>query len=123
MTEFPETTARTTVGLTPEGRDALDRVMTSGWFTHNGDAFKFAVAFALADGIAPTSEATGFSTIWNRGTLDPDERLAKLVNLLAPAPDIWDQIRRLGDAGLREMVMRSIHIGFPSEALDAISEQ
>jgi len=123
MTELYETATRTTVGLTSEGRDALDRIMTAGWFTHNYDAFKFAVAFSLAAGIAPTDDTASFSTIWNRGTLDPDERLAKLVNLLSPAPDIWDQIRRLGDAGLREIVKRNIHIGFPSEALDAISEQ
>jgi len=122
MTELYETAARTTVGLTTEGRDALDRVMSAGWFTHNYDAFKFAVAFALAAGITPTSDSGSFSTIWNRGTLDPDERLSKLVNLLSPSPDIWDQIRRLGDAGLREMIKRNIHIGFPSEVLDVISE-
>lgn len=122
MTEFDQVSMRTTVGLTPEGRDALSQVMAAGWFSTDRDAFKYAVAFALAGEIAPTPDPATFSTIWNRGTLDPDDRLATLVSLLSASDDPWDRIRRLGDAGLRAMVKQNLHVGLPTDVLDVLGD-
>ncbi len=122
MSEIDQVSMRNTIGLTAEGRGAMEQVMSAGWFSTNGDAFKFGVAFALALSLQPTPDPAAFSTIWNKGTLDPEDHLATLVGLLSPCDDPYDRIRRLGDAGLREIVKRNLHFGLPSEILDVLND-
>jgi hypothetical protein len=123
MNESPGVTSRTTIGLTESGKDALAQVMAAKWFSEDRFAFKFAVAHALANSLPPTDDSGGpFGTIWNRGTLDPDDRLVELVSIYSDESDIWDFIRRLGDAGLKDLAAKRSHIGMPSEVLEISGE-
>jgi hypothetical protein len=119
MTTDSEARTRTTVGLTSEGSLALKKIMSSNWFLDEKDAFKFAVAFAIARDLDETQEPAGsFTTIWNRGTLDPDDQLGSLVALLRAPKDLWDSVRRLGDAGLRTMAEENVQLGLPTDVVE-----
>ena len=71
---------RRTLGVTAEGAEALEEVMSTGWFTEEMDAYRVAISLAFAnDLLKDSSEMTGTSTKWNIGTLDPDDVLLSMV--------------------------------------------
>lgn len=116
MTEQDVTTpSRTTIGLTSAGKAALDRVLDANWFSSGDSAFRTAVAFAIAHEIPRTAEGP-FETVWNVGTLDR-ENFRGLVALILGDEQPWEQIQRLGDAGLRVLAKMADDVDVPSEAL------
>jgi len=103
-----------TIGVTEQGAEALDALLRRGWFSTEMAAFKAAVAYAVANDIPPTSEGR-FKTTWNTGSLDKNgEFIDTLVLLLGPQRP-WDQVRRLGDAGLRHLAARLDSADVPTE--------
>lgn len=72
---------RTTIGLTPENKGTMDRIMSN--FNEQGDAAKFAMALAIERGIEP-GQTTNTETVWNVGTFDPNGELRDLVIALYP---------------------------------------
>ena len=69
-----------TLGVTAEGAEALEELMSTGWFAEEMDAYRVAISLAFAnDLLKDSSEMTGTSTKWNIGTLDPDDVLLSMV--------------------------------------------
>jgi hypothetical protein len=98
------------IGLTRGGDDALDQIMALGLFASEGDAYRFAVAYALGRGITPAEgSGGGFGTKFHAsGGLDRDGNLRQLVTLLKPEHSTrpYATAERLADAGLRELAQR-----------------
>lgn len=115
---------RTNIGVTAQGAEALARLVAEEWFSNNIDAFRFGFAFALANEIPGSTEPSGAFTemTWNVGTVDPDGRLINLVDMQHPSEDPWDAIRRLGDAGVREMIERGLHLGSLMDVLGSVDD-
>ncbi len=107
---------RATVGLTDVGRAALSRIMEHKWFSSGDSAFRSAVAFAIANDIHP-AEAGHFETVWNVGTIDKGGDFRATVEMAVGRPVQWDEIQRLGDAGLRELAKRAEFTEYPAQAL------
>ena len=71
-----------TVGLTKAAHDKLKRLKDDGHFGELQDAYRFAISLAVAQGIDPFSIPSEGSrtTIFNVGTLDPDQSLKVAIN-------------------------------------------
>lgn len=93
----------TTVGLTPVGHDRLKQLKENGYFGDMADAYRFAIALALAHGAI--SEPATRGTIFNVGTLDPDRSLYQSISALAPEKGeaIYKLAERLAEWGVTEM--------------------
>ncbi|MCB9980244.1 MAG: hypothetical protein H6863_03790 [Rhodospirillales bacterium] len=95
----------TTVGLTNATKQSLDRLKNEGYFNEMLDAYKFAVAYALAcNAISPPLSNT--TTIFNVGTLDKDRMLYDAVEALRPEEDepVYKTVERLAEWGIKEMM-------------------
>lgn len=75
---------RTTIGLTPENKETLDRIMEN--FNEKSDAAKFAIAIAIESEVKP-GETNNTETVWNVGSFDPDRELQDLVLALYPSEE------------------------------------
>jgi Arc/MetJ-type ribon-helix-helix transcriptional regulator len=96
----------TTVGLSKEGHEKLQRLKEDGYFGEMADAYRFAVALALANGIETGPSANvQRATIFNVGTLDPDRALSCAVQALMQISDepVYKVVERLADWGVDEM--------------------
>lgn len=94
----------TTVGITNKSKLILDRLKTDGYFNEMLDAYKFAVAYALAcNAISPPLSNT--TTIFNVGSLDRDHQLYDAVKSLRADHDepVYKTIERLAEWGIQEM--------------------
>src|SRR6266496_1549378 len=81
MTEPPEDSDDlTTIGVTEQGAQALERLLARKWFSTDMAAFKAAVAYAIANGIPPTSDGR-FKTTWNRGSLERNDDFIEVISL------------------------------------------
>jgi len=109
-------TSRTTIGLTSKGKQALDVLWDKNWFSTRDSAFKVAVAFAIANDI-PKTEGGSFETVWNVGTLDRNGDFRDTISLLLNDDQPWDEIQRLGDAGLRKLAELAPAADVPTEIL------
>lgn len=103
----------TTVGLTERAHDNLRRLKDNGYFDELVDAYRFAVAFALASGYdihneALPSEQPKRTTIFNVGTLDPAQKLQAVVRSLGSVESepIYKTIERLAEYGVKELTQR-----------------
>lgn len=95
----------TTVGLTNATKQSLDRLKNEGYFYEMLDAYKFAVAYALAcNAISPPLSNT--TTIFNVGTLDKDRMLYNAVETLRHEDDepVYKTVERLAEWGIKEMI-------------------
>jgi hypothetical protein len=72
-----------TIGLTPENRSVMDRIMEIGFFRDQKDAAMFAMAYAIGQATRP-GNSEGAGTIWNVGSLDPDGEIRILIGNLFP---------------------------------------
>jgi hypothetical protein len=72
-----------TIGLTPENRSVMDRIMEKEFFREQKDAALFAMAYAINQGV-PAGNCEGANTIWNVGSLDPEGEIRSLVGNLFP---------------------------------------
>ena len=108
--------SRSTIGLTSAGEQALAVIMDKKWFATKDSAFKAAVAYAIANNLAPTASGS-FNTIWNVGTLDKSGDFSAIVGLVLDQRNPWDAIKRLGDAGIRALAERAPVAEVPTEAL------
>lgn len=94
----------TTVGLSSDGHDRLRRLKEDGHFAEMTDAYRFAIALALAHGASPVSAASK-GTIFNVGTLDPDKQIYNAIKSLYNAGDeaIYSIGERLAEWGVAEL--------------------
>jgi hypothetical protein len=66
---------KTQPGLTSEAREQLDDIYEQGGFDDRQDAYRLAVAIALAQGLEPADASVSRQTYVNIGGLDPDGSL------------------------------------------------
>jgi hypothetical protein len=96
-----ETSDLAQIGLSLEGKERLDRLRDDGYFNELRDAYRFAVAFALAKGGTPSEIQSTRRTMFAIATVDPDGTLATAIGELLPcnevAPYRWAE--RLAEAG------------------------
>jgi len=108
MTDIDDTqvSSGSTIGLTQQGRDALDVLEAKKWFANGVAAFRVAVTYAIANGVEPTTSGS-FGTVWSVASIDREGDFKPVVELLAGSSLTWDAIQRLGDAGLKAMARES----------------
>ena len=99
------------VNVTP----TLAQVLEKGWFSSGDTAVKVAVAYALSNGLQPTTSGP-FETVWNVGTLDRADFRA-IVSLISGQSEIWGLVQGLGDAGLRELAQKALASDVPTELM------
>lgn len=95
----------TTIGLTNFTHKKLQRLKEEGYFAEMQDAYKFAIALALAYGQIAGQPKDSRQTIFNVGTLDPDKSLFDSVRALATVPDepVYKTAERLAEWGVEEI--------------------
>lgn len=97
-----QTLDKTQPGLTSEAREQLDEIYEQGGFDDRQDAYRLAVAVALAQGLPPADANASRQTYINIGGLDPDGSLRNAV--LAVRDDHDDRpvafIERLAESGI-----------------------
>lgn len=93
----------TTVGLTAAGHERLQQLKSSGHFAEMADAYRFAIALALAHGAIAESATRG--TIFNVGSLDPDRSIYQAIAALSleKGEPIYRLAERLAEWGVSEM--------------------
>jgi len=91
-----------TVGLSTQGREALELIEAKKWFSNGAATFRAAATYAIAKGISPSSDGA-FNTVWSVATIDKEGDFKPIIELLVGESVTWDFIQKLGDAGLREM--------------------
>ena len=111
------------IGVTPTAEKHLDALEESGWFLDRQDAYRLAIAVALARKLLPAaSEMQGLRTSYNfAGGIDRDGKLRQLISLFAPGeasrPAAFAE--RLAHAGLAFLAARLVDQGATlSDVLD-----
>lgn len=117
------TSDKTQPGLTPEAREQLDDIYEQGGFDDRQDAYRLAVAIALAERLEPMDASASRTTYVNIGGLDTDGSLRNAV--LALRDDHEDRpvafIERLAEAGIAR-IHEHLHEGRPLRELLALYE-
>lgn len=94
------------VGLSEGANDKLDELKELGIFSEKLDAYRFAVALAIAQGVNPP-EINKRITFLNVGSLDPDQSLKRAIEALMPEvlqqTSVYRLIERLADWGVNEL--------------------
>lgn len=89
-----------TIGLTPEAKIVMEKLMAKGYFHDQMDAAKFAMSFAINCGV-DTSVTINASTTWNIGSFDPDREIKNTISVLYPeAEEPYRLIENLYNQGL-----------------------
>lgn len=87
----------TTIGLSESAHGKLKRLQEEGHFRELLDGYRFAIGLALAQGVEPP-EVQKRTTIFNVGTVDPDQILKRSIEALMG--------NRVGDASIYKMAER-----------------
>ncbi|MFY7813123.1 MAG: hypothetical protein ACOVQZ_04655 [Candidatus Nanopelagicaceae bacterium] len=94
------------IGLSESGNDKLDELKERGIFGEKMDAYRFAVALAIAQGVIPP-EISKRTTFLNVGSFDPDLTLKKTIEVLMPdqlgTTTVYRLVERLADWGVNEL--------------------
>jgi hypothetical protein len=98
------------VGLTPAGDDAIDILVSDGRFASQTDAYRFAIAYAIAAGLDPADAPHGgyvtkFSAL---GTLESGSRIRDLIEILGIGETSrpFATAEKLAELGVREIARR-----------------
>jgi hypothetical protein len=94
----------TTVGLSAKGHAILVRLREDDFFAEMQDAYRFAIALGIAH--ESTLDAKGSrQTIFNVGTLDPDQSIKNALKALHPDPGCayYSLAERYAEWGVAEM--------------------
>lgn len=102
---MPKESEPTTIGLSDTAHGKLKRLKEDGHFLEMTDAYRFAIALALSHGaIAPVIKGSR-QTIFNIGTLDPENSLYAAVSALREETDepVYRTAERLAEWGVEEL--------------------
>jgi hypothetical protein len=94
------------VGLSKDGHDKLLRLKEDGHFADMADAYRFAIALAIAHGAIPDDKQyRNGPTIFNTGSLDPDRSLYTIIRaLFEPLNEpVYRFAERLAEWGVNEL--------------------
>ena len=76
-------TDKKTIGVTKTNAATLADLVATGHFGSELDAAKFAMAYAIKEGVA-AGTADGAETKWNVGSVDPDGSMRSLLEAMYP---------------------------------------
>ncbi len=96
-----------TIGVTSANAAILADLLSQGHFASEIDAAKFAMAYAVRQGVKPGT-TDGAGTKWNVGSVDPDGSLRAVVEILFPEDRgepyrLFEHLLNEGLSKLREM--------------------
>ncbi|MFE0754299.1 hypothetical protein ACFW16_10125 [Inquilinus sp. NPDC058860] len=116
-----------TVGLSDAANDKLDELKEREIFAEKMDGYRFGVGLALAHGVIPPEFAKRV-TLFNVGSLDPDQTLRRAVEALMQDQltdtTVYRLVERLADWGVNELYAQATqgHIDFVA-IFDKLSEK
>ena len=93
-----------TLGLSREGHRKLKVLKEEGYFGEMTDAYRFAIALALAHGITGGPDVSR-GTVFNVGTLDPDGSIYFAVKTFAQPEGeaVYKVVEKLAEWGVETM--------------------
>jgi Arc/MetJ-type ribon-helix-helix transcriptional regulator len=113
------------VGLSKDGHEKLLRLKEDGHFADMADAYRFAIALAIAHGAMPEDKQyRNGPTIFNTGSLDPDRSLYTVIKaLFQPLNEpVYRLAERLAEWGVNELYRLSEKGSIPvSELIEEAS--
>lgn len=96
---------RRQIALTHDGKATLDMLTQNlGWFGEEQEAGRFALGYAVREGVEPGQAAGGVETGWSTDGFDPTGEIRNLLR--AMYPDNTTPVRLMGylvDEGLRRI--------------------
>ena len=100
----------TTIGLSESAHEKLKRLQEERHFRELLDGYRFAVGLALAQGVEPP-EVQKRTTIFNVGTVDPDQSLKRSIEALmgdrVRDTSIYKMAERLAEWGVNELASQA----------------
>jgi len=106
-----------TIGITKANGPILTELVSEGRFGLELDAAKFAMAFAIREGV-PAGNTDGAETKWNVGSVDPDGSMRGLLEALYPeTTEPYRLIEHLMNEGLQGLKKDE---GRPIDVYDAL---
>ena len=102
---------KVTVGVTAAGAANLAKMMQTGWFKEEVDAYRLAISVALARGLVGDPKAmAGLKTKFNVGSLDPDGRIRTMIGLMVADAGSrpYEHAERRAEAGLEFLARRLV---------------
>jgi hypothetical protein len=94
------------VGLSKEGHEKLLRLKEDGHFADMADAYRFAIALAIAHGASPDEKPLRSGpTIFNTGSLDPDRSLHTVIKAFfnPTSEPVYKLAEKLAEWGVHEL--------------------
>ena len=96
--------------MTPTGDDAIGILVSDGRFASQTDAYRFAIAYAIASGLDPAEAPLGgyvtkFSAL---GTLESESSIRDLIEILGIGETSrpFATAEKLAELGVREIALR-----------------
>jgi len=100
----------TTIGLSEGAHEKLKRLQEEQHFRELLDGYRFAIGLALAQGVEPP-EIHKRTTIFNVGTVDPDQSLKRSIEALmgdrVRDTSIYKMAERLAEWGVNELASQA----------------
>lgn len=100
----------TTIGLSESAHGKLKRLQEEGHFRELLDGYRFAIGLALAQGVEPP-EVQKRTTIFNVGTVDPDQSLKRSMEALMGNrvldASLYKMAERLAEWGVHELASQA----------------
>lgn len=100
----------TTIGLSAGAHEQLKRLQEEGHFRELLDGYRFAIGLALAQNVEPP-EVQKRTTIFNVGTVDPDQALRGAIEALmgnrVRDASIYKLAERLAEWGVGELASQA----------------
>lgn len=100
----------TTIGLSESAHGKLKRLQEDGYFRELLDGYRFAIGLALAQRVEPP-DVQKRTTIFNVGTVDPDQSLKRAIEALMGShvrdASIYKMAERLAEWGVNELASQA----------------
>ena len=100
----------TTNGLSESAHGKLKRLQEDGYFRELLDRYRFAIGLALAQRVEPP-DVQKRTTIFNVGTVDPDQSLKRAIEALMGShvrdASIYKMAERLAEWGVNELASQA----------------
>ena len=100
----------TTIGLSEGAHEKLKTLQEEKHFRELLDGYRFAIGLALAQGIDPP-EVQKRTTIFNVGTVDPDQSLKRAIQAVMGArvegASVYKMAERLAEWGVTELASQA----------------
>ena len=93
------------IGIGEVAHNHLTRLLEEGYFAQMMDAYRFAIALALAHSVSPTKLTGSRKNFFSIATIDPDQSLYAAIKTIIDTGDtpVYRWAERLADWGVMEM--------------------